>query len=322
MSDSTFSGSRSVGRSPPAAPATVPKTVQQHSIHVRVTIIRPPYLRPGDIAAQQGHLRQVLGILLGASEEDSRAHQGRPARGSIGCEVLLDRHHPLTSSQHVRRDGSWVRFRQVNRRFRFPLWNAIRAPHDCCASDDLTSLGSMNASEHPQGLRLGPGCHSVNPYFVVDGVSEFIAFLTEVFDGREDTTSKEVLPRRQDRSCGCDHRRLAGHDERRVRAAASGGVRLRAGCRRCLPAGRLPGLRPATRAHRADMGRPSRWIHRPLGQPVVGGHAWLRVTRLGRTAVSGRGCGRHSQTAAGRSRSGRAASRRPAAPHGRPGRRR
>ncbi len=50
------------------------------------------------------------------------------------------------------------------------------------------------ASVHPQGLRLGPGCHSVNPYFVVDGVSEFIAFLTEVFDGREDTTSKEVLP--------------------------------------------------------------------------------------------------------------------------------
>lgn len=52
----------------------------------------------------------------------------------------------------------------------------------------------MNASEHPQGLRLGPGYHSVNPYFVVEGVQEFIAFLTEVFDGREDTTYKEVLP--------------------------------------------------------------------------------------------------------------------------------
>src|SRR4051794_34292124 len=52
----------------------------------------------------------------------------------------------------------------------------------------------MSAGSHPQGLRLGFGYHSVNPYFVVDGVSEFIAFLTEVFDGREDLTNKEVLP--------------------------------------------------------------------------------------------------------------------------------
>ena len=40
----------------------------------------------------------------------------------------------------------------------------------------------MNGTEPPQGLRLGPGYHSVNPYFVVEGVSEFIAFLTEVFN--------------------------------------------------------------------------------------------------------------------------------------------
>jgi uncharacterized glyoxalase superfamily protein PhnB len=52
----------------------------------------------------------------------------------------------------------------------------------------------MSAAEHPQGLRLGFGYHSVNPYFVLDGVSEFISFLTEVFDGREDATNKEVLP--------------------------------------------------------------------------------------------------------------------------------
>jgi PhnB protein len=52
----------------------------------------------------------------------------------------------------------------------------------------------MSDAERPQGVRLGPGDHSVNPYFVVDGVSEFIAFLAEVFDGREDLTHKEVLP--------------------------------------------------------------------------------------------------------------------------------
>jgi PhnB protein len=45
----------------------------------------------------------------------------------------------------------------------------------------------------PDGLRLAPGYHSVNPYFLVEGVSGFIDFLTDVFDGREDTTHKEVL---------------------------------------------------------------------------------------------------------------------------------
>lgn len=52
----------------------------------------------------------------------------------------------------------------------------------------------MSGSDHPQGLRLGPGYHSVNPYFLVDGVAGFIEFLVDVFDGREGTTFKEVLP--------------------------------------------------------------------------------------------------------------------------------
>ncbi len=51
----------------------------------------------------------------------------------------------------------------------------------------------MTGSEHPHGLQLDTGYHSVNPYFVVEGVSEFIEFLTDVFDGREDTKHKEVL---------------------------------------------------------------------------------------------------------------------------------
>jgi PhnB protein len=52
----------------------------------------------------------------------------------------------------------------------------------------------MTSSDHPQELRLDSGYHSVNPYFVVDGVAEFIDFLTDVFDGRESTKFKEVLP--------------------------------------------------------------------------------------------------------------------------------
>jgi PhnB protein len=52
----------------------------------------------------------------------------------------------------------------------------------------------MPSSAHPQGLSLAPGYHSVNPYFVVDGVRAFIVFLTDVFEGREDTTFREVRP--------------------------------------------------------------------------------------------------------------------------------
>jgi PhnB protein len=52
----------------------------------------------------------------------------------------------------------------------------------------------VTSPQHPQGLQLEPGYHSVNPYFVVDGVAEFIDFLVEVFDGREETKYKEVLP--------------------------------------------------------------------------------------------------------------------------------
>jgi PhnB protein len=52
----------------------------------------------------------------------------------------------------------------------------------------------MPRNAHPQGLSLAPGYHSVNPYFLVRGVESFIAFLTEVFDGREETKFKEVRP--------------------------------------------------------------------------------------------------------------------------------
>jgi uncharacterized glyoxalase superfamily protein PhnB len=45
----------------------------------------------------------------------------------------------------------------------------------------------------PDRVWVPPGYHSVNPYFLVEGVSGFIDFLTAVFDGREDTTHKEVL---------------------------------------------------------------------------------------------------------------------------------
>jgi PhnB protein len=50
----------------------------------------------------------------------------------------------------------------------------------------------MPSSAHPQGLSFAPGYHSVNPYFLVRGVEGFIEFLTEVFDGREETKFKEV----------------------------------------------------------------------------------------------------------------------------------
>jgi uncharacterized glyoxalase superfamily protein PhnB len=50
----------------------------------------------------------------------------------------------------------------------------------------------VTASSHPQGLDLAPGYHSVNPYFLVEGVEDFIAFLTEVFEGREETRFKEI----------------------------------------------------------------------------------------------------------------------------------
>jgi PhnB protein len=52
----------------------------------------------------------------------------------------------------------------------------------------------MRSSSHPQRLSLAPGYHSVNPYFVVEGVAAFIDFLTDVFEGREDTTFREELP--------------------------------------------------------------------------------------------------------------------------------
>ena len=52
----------------------------------------------------------------------------------------------------------------------------------------------MPSRAHPPGLSLAPGYHSVNPYFLVRGVEGFIEFLTEVFDGREETRFKEVRP--------------------------------------------------------------------------------------------------------------------------------
>jgi PhnB protein len=52
----------------------------------------------------------------------------------------------------------------------------------------------MSKSAHPDGLSLAPGYHSVNPYFLVRGVADFIEFLSEVFDGREETRFKEVRP--------------------------------------------------------------------------------------------------------------------------------
>ena len=50
----------------------------------------------------------------------------------------------------------------------------------------------MPTSAGPQGLSFAPGYHTVNPYFLVEGVECFIEFLTEVFDGREQTRFKEV----------------------------------------------------------------------------------------------------------------------------------
>jgi len=41
---------------------------------------------------------------------------------------------------------------------------------------------------------MAPGYHSVNPYFLVAGVEDFIEFLAEVFGGREETKFKEVRP--------------------------------------------------------------------------------------------------------------------------------
>ena len=52
----------------------------------------------------------------------------------------------------------------------------------------------MSSNTHPQGLSLSPGYHSVNPYFVLQGVEDFIEFLTHVFDGREDADTREVRP--------------------------------------------------------------------------------------------------------------------------------
>ena len=52
----------------------------------------------------------------------------------------------------------------------------------------------MASSAHPQGLSFAAGYHSVNPYYLVGGVERFIEFLTDVFDGREETRFREVRP--------------------------------------------------------------------------------------------------------------------------------
>lgn len=52
----------------------------------------------------------------------------------------------------------------------------------------------MPSAAHPHGLSFAPGYHSVNPYYLVEGVENFIGFLVEVFDGREETKFKEVRP--------------------------------------------------------------------------------------------------------------------------------
>jgi uncharacterized glyoxalase superfamily protein PhnB len=54
---------------------------------------------------------------------------------------------------------------------------------------------SDERTEASTGLSLAPGHHGFNPHFVVDGANDFIDFLVDVFDGREDTTYQKAVTR-------------------------------------------------------------------------------------------------------------------------------